>query len=978
MKLIKIEAHGFKSFAEPVVLRFDGGVAGIIGPNGSGKSNINDAIKWVLGEQSSKEMRGDSMQDLIFAGSKTAKPMDFARVTLTFDNKDSDNSIDDDTVVITRELFRGKGINNYYLNGKPCRFKDIKSIAMETGIGKSSLAIISQGTVSDIAESSDEERRAIFEEAAGVSKFKFKKTESLRLLQSADASIGKIEPTINELEKQLVPLRKQAEKALIYRDKSRELKKVEVAYLAHEIRSNEKTYETLSKELAGVEETRESYLSQIAKYQRQIGEKRIEKNELSKEIASLTGKQSGIKSRLENIEITITKQNARMELIASGELSVGNEETAKAYALKIIELEQNLKYHRDSAKNLNEKVQEHQNKVRELSSKVNTLQVDLNNAKTKHTQVNTNLQILLETKNKKTNLFKGTRTIVDNASNFRGYKGLVRDLIKVQPDYTAAIEAILASASQHIVVDMPNTAVKAVEFLKKNNGGRATFIPLTSIKEKFVRDDYLLVASNHAGYIGVASDLVEYDPQYEVLAKFLLGNVVIVQDIESANQISNILERKYMVVTLGGDIIRVGGVIVGGTAQESDNIIGLDERIAQLQQLLPSLNNIIANNEALIEKHNAEITRVNTALNEYTFEARQENLLIGQMERELDEFKSKTDLIEVNRDEVAPSVLIGERNDLYKEYTIVKNDLTIKNQFLETLDAELLHLSEALDQTQTTLNELNNTFTNKITIYKNSELNLKNYRERLASQYSYTVEYAEANYKLEIPVDKARELVAELREQISELGAVNLEAIEQLESVEERYDRYVADRDELVSTRNILMEAISELDKIIVTRLTSVVNDVNNEFNAVFKSMFGGGSAEVRFIDPNNVLESGISIFAQPPGKSIKNLRLFSGGEKALIAISLLFAILRARPLPLCILDEVEAALDEANVIRYAEYLQELKKQTQFIVITHRTGTMSRVDSLFAATMQTRGVTNFFSVQLKDAAKYVDQDSNNQ
>ncbi|MFV8476624.1 AAA family ATPase [Mycoplasma sp. BRA290] len=978
MKLIKIEAHGFKSFAEPIVLRFDGGVAGIIGPNGSGKSNINDAIKWVLGEQSSKEMRGDSMQDLIFAGSKTAKPMDFARVTLTFDNKDSDNSIDDDTVVITRELFRGKGINNYYLNGKPCRFKDIKSIAMETGIGKSSLAIISQGTVSDIAESSDEERRAIFEEAAGVSKFKFKKTESLRLLQSADASIGKIEPTINELEKQLVPLRKQAEKALIYRDKSRELKKVEVAYLAHEIRSNEKTYETLSKELAGVEETRESYLSQIAKYQRQIGEKRIEKNELSKEIASLTGKQSGIKSRLENIEITITKQNARMELIASGELSVGNEETAKAYALKIIELEQNLKYHRDSAKNLNEKVQEHQNKVRELSSKVNTLQVDLNNAKTKHTQVNTNLQILLETKNKKTNLFKGTRTIVDNASNFRGYKGLVRDLIKVQPDYTAAIEAILASASQHIVVDMPNTAVKAVEFLKKNNGGRATFIPLTSIKEKFVRDDYLLVASNHAGYIGVASDLVEYDPQYEVLAKFLLGNVVIVQDIESANQISNILERKYMVVTLDGDIIRVGGVIVGGTAQESDNIIGLDERIAQLQQLLPSLNNIIANNEALIEKHNAEITRVNTALNEYTFEARQENLLIGQMERELDEFKSKTDLIEVNRDEVAPSVLIGERNDLYKEYTIVKNDLTIKNQFLETLDAELLHLSEALDQTQTTLNELNNTFTNKITIYKNSELNLKNYRERLASQYSYTVEYAEANYKLEIPVDKARELVAELREQISELGAVNLEAIEQLESVEERYDRYVADRDELVSTRNILMEAISELDKIIVTRLTSVVNDVNNEFNAVFKSMFGGGSAEVRFIDPNNVLESGISIFAQPPGKSIKNLRLFSGGEKALIAISLLFAILRARPLPLCILDEVEAALDEANVIRYAEYLQELKKQTQFIVITHRTGTMSRVDSLFAATMQTRGVTNFFSVQLKDAAKYVDQDSNNQ
>ncbi|WLP85362.1 AAA family ATPase [Mycoplasma seminis] len=973
MKLIKIEAHGFKSFAEPVILRFDGGVAGIIGPNGSGKSNINDAIKWVLGEQSSKEMRGDSMQDLIFAGSKTAKPMDFARVTLTFDNKDSDNSIEEDTVVITRELFRGKGINNYYLNGKPCRFKDIKSIAMETGIGKSSLAIISQGTVSDIAESSDEDRRGIFEEAAGVSKFKFKKTESLRLLQSADASISKLEPTINELEKQLIPLRKQAEKALIYRDKSRELKKVEVAYLAHEIRSNEKVYDQLSQELSGVEETKDSYSVQIAKYNRQLGEKKLEKNELSKEIATLRGKQDAIKSRLENLEVVIAKQNARMELIASGELQAESSETAKAYATKILELEQNIKYRQETAVNLKNKVAEEEKRISELSSKVNSLQFELKNAQTKYTEVNTNLQILNETKNKKTNLFKGTRTIVENSNQFRGYKGLVRDLIKVQPDYVVAVESILSNAAQHIVVDIPNTAVKAVEFLKKNNGGRATFIPLTSIKEKFIRDDYLLVASNHAGFIGVASDLVEVDPQYDVLAKFLLGNVVVVQDIETANQISNILERKYMVVTLDGDIIRVGGVIVGGTAQESDNIIGLDEKIQKLQQLLPSLSAIIQNNESLIERYNGEISRVNTALNEYKWEARQEDLDINDLLRKLDDLKSKTDLLNINKEEASPSVISDERNQLRKEYTIVKNDLTIKTQFLETLDAEILHLGDVLNQTQTTLNELNNTFTNKIAAFKNAEINLRNYRERLASQYSYTIEYAEENYKLEIPVDKARELVAELRQQISELGAVNQEAIEQLESVEERYDRYVSDRDELVSTRNILMEAIAELDKIIVTRLTNVVNDVNKEFNTVFKSMFGGGSAEVRFVDPNNVLESGISIFAQPPGKSVKNLRLFSGGEKALIAISLLFAILRARPLPLCILDEVEAALDEANVIRYAEYLQELKNQTQFIVITHRTGTMSKVDSLFAATMQTRGVTSFFSVHLKDAAKYIDE-----
>ncbi|QNM93945.1 AAA family ATPase [Mycoplasma sp. Pen4] len=978
MKLIKIEAHGFKSFAEPIVLRFDGGVAGIIGPNGSGKSNINDAIKWVLGEQSSKEMRGDTMQDLIFAGSKTVKPMDFAKVTLTFDNKGADNSIDSDTVEITRMIERGKGMNSYFLNGQPCRYKDIKSIAMETGIGKSSLAIISQGTVSDIAESSDDDRRGIFEEAAGVSKFKFKKTESLRLLESTSNSLKQLEPTINELEKQLVPLRKQAEKALIYRDKAKALKEVEVAFLAHEIRKYEKLYDELSEELNGVEETKNNYETQIGKIKTQINEKNLEKRTVDNEIASLRGKLGSIKEKLDAITVTLARENERLNLIASGELAVNDEEKTRAYALKVLELEQNISYTKQSLEIINNTVAQEQNLLSETSSKVNKLRFEVQAAINKRTEVNTNLQILLETKNKRTNLFKGTKTILENKSHFRGFKGLVRDLIHVQPDYIRAIETILSNASQHIVVDIPNTAVKAVEFLKKNNGGRATFIPLTSIKEKFVRDDYLLVASNHVGFIGIASDLVEFDPQYEVLAKFLLGNVVVVDNIDAANQISNILERKYMVVTLDGDVIRVGGVIVGGTAQDTDNIIGLDDKIKKLQDVIPGLNSIIQNNEALITKYETEISRINTSLQEHIYEQRITGSQISRTEQELIEYKSKADINNQNSEnQGSPSSMNARRNELFNDYKILKNELTIKSQIKEALDAELYHLNETWQQTQTNLNELNNSFTNKIGLHKTAENKLANYRERLSSHYNFTVEYAEQNFKLNMPPEKASEYVAELREQINELGNVNHESIEQLELVETRYDRYVADRDELQEAYNLLMQGIAELDKIIITRMTNVVNDVNDQFSNVFRSMFGGGSAEVKFVDPNNVLESGITIYAQPPGKSVKNLRLFSGGEKALIAISLLFAILRARPLPLCILDEVEAALDEANVIRYAEYLQELKKQTQFLVITHRTGTMTRLDALFGATMQTRGVTSFFSVQHKDAEKYIQEPETN-
>ncbi|WP_426461020.1 AAA family ATPase [Mycoplasma hafezii] len=977
MKLIKIEAHGFKSFAEPIVLHFDGGVAGIVGPNGSGKSNINDAIRWVLGEQSSKELRGDNMEDVIFAGSKTVQPMNRATVTLTFDNRDHNSSINTDFITITRSLERGKGVNQYFLNGEPCRHKDIKAIAMESGIGKSSLAIISQGTVSDIAQSSDEQRRLIFEEAAGVSKYKLRKTEALKKLERTESTLKQVEIVIKELQKRLEPLRKQAEKALAYKEKTTKLKEVEIAYLASEIVRLEKLYHELDKELAGVEDTKNSYREQIDLFTLQINDKRTELNALTSELNKLRGKREALNLRLSDLKVTQAKENERRDLIARGEIQTTTNEQIEAIVSAIQELEHKMNYFKETKYNLEIKMETSNNQLVSLKKQINEQYITVNDAERKIESCKTHLGILNEKKNRHTNLFKGTKTIVENRYNFKGYKGLVSDLIKVPQEYVSAIETVLANAVQHVVVDKPDTAVEAVNFLKKNKGGRATFIPLSSIKDKFIRDDYLLVVRNHPGFIGLASELVETKSEYNVLKNFLLGNVIVVDDIKSAEKISTILDKKYMVVTLDGDIIRVGGIIVGGTAQESDDFLGIDNKIAELEKLIPGLENIKANALNQILKLKNELQREETFNRQHTSEYATIKVRLESSQAELDEFKSRAAHLNLSKqlDEqklnIAP--LVEKIQELENEARLIDFDIQTKSQIENNLKNDLNQLESDKSKTTSMLLTLNDSFNQKIKLYENAKFYLKEHKERLSQFYKLTLEYARENYGLSMSVEAAKNLIQELRSEIDALGNVNLESIVELEEVESRYDNFNQNFEELTEAKNTILGAIAEMDKIIITRLTNIVNDVNQQFSKVFSSMFGGGTAEVKFVDPHNVLESGISIYAQPPGKSIKNLKLFSGGEKSLIAISLLFAILRARPLPLCILDEVEAALDEANVVRYGEYLQELKKQTQFLVITHRVGTMTKVDSLFGATMQTRGVTSFFSVKLEDAKKMVDE-----
>lgn len=972
MKLIKVEAQGFKSFADKVTLKFNGGVVGIVGPNGSGKSNINDAIKWVLGEQSSKALRGDNMEDIIFAGSRTEKEQNKCEVTLTFDNSMGKLSIPHKIFTISRVLERGKGNNTYYINDQIARYRDIREIALESGISKSSLAIISQGTVSDIAQATTEQRRGIIEDAAGTSKYKSKKIEALRKLEKTQESLEKINTVVVELEKQLKPLEKQAEKARIYLAKSKELKEVEVGLLVHDLSFFNIKLDDLRAELIGVQETKEDLESRIKDQEISIEQNVDYKTNLEKEIRELNSDLEKINESLYNLEVRFKNEEQKRELIISGQIQVADAEKIAAMKSQLEVYSSEIKHFEQWGESSKQNVHNKKEEVNTIELNIATLRLKSNTMKTNLLKVKTKIDVLIDHKENKTNLFKGTKTIIDNKSLFRGMEGTVSDIIAIPEQYSSAIESILQNALQHIVVDESETAIKMIEFLKSNNGGRATFIPLSSINEKEVRTDYLMKINNKPGFIGVASELVSSDDKYAKLTKFLLGNTIIVEDIQSANQISHLVDKKYLIASLDGDLIRVGGIMTGGTKINSSNLIGIEDQIRQLNEIIPGLSKGIDIANIEIAKLENIKEEKQSLINELTIEIvknneKNENVMkqFLDLKHDFETQSNKTFSVD------SLNSIDGSLNELKSSKGIVQATLRSKREKLELIDVSISRSTISKQELEKSLRIIISNSSEKMTEKTKAEFYVQEATKRLSEHYHLTFESARENFILSLGLDEARTIVSKLKTEIDELGTVNLEAIKTYAEIKERHDEIYASQQELKEAKNIILEAISEMDKIIISRITSTLEIVNAEFNLVFQKMFGGGEARVFLVDPHDVLESGVDIQAQPPGKSVKNLKLFSGGEKALIAISLLFAIIKAKPLPLCILDEVEAALDEANVVRYAEFLQSLKANTQFIVITHRHGTMSRVDNLFGATMQKRGVTSFFSIELAKAKELV-------
>ncbi|ASI53730.1 AAA family ATPase [Metamycoplasma hyosynoviae] len=972
MKLIQVEAHGFKSFADKVALKFDGGVVAIIGPNGSGKSNINDAIRWVLGESSSKALRGDNMEDVIFAGSKTEKEMDRAEVTLTFDNRDHAVSVPHDFFTISRVLHRGKGENEYFINGEPARLRDVKEIAMESGISKSSLAIISQGTISDIAEATPERRREIFEEASGTSMYRYRKIEAKRKLDRTEEALSQISVLVLELEKQLKPLQRQAEKAKVYKEKMEQLKEVEVVLLVHDLMHYSDRLTILEDEARDFSLAKEDLQTRLNSYLSALNQKTEIINSIESTIQDIQKKLDETNAEISNLEIRSAKEAKQREMVLSGAIKVSNEDKKETLKEVLSELNEKIIAYKKFLKDKADELKAFEDKTIKLSTDINELNRLYHIEVEKLNKVKSKIDVIKDVRDNRTSLAKGTKNIVENAHLFKGYKSLVSQLIEVEPKFAKAIETILANATQHIVVDTPETAVAAINFLKQNNGGRATFIPLSSIQPKLLPEQHIVVAQVQNGFLGVASELVNTAKEYDTLKKFLLGNTLICDTIDNANKLSKLLEKRYMIVTLDGDIIRAGGVMSGGQATQSISIFGIEDQLKQLEDLLEPLEtNIAVLKEQILKLEHEKQTQITLSTNFSLEKANYENKLSEALS-EFDDLSIKYQQLTNEELELESKVdfgksiaaLIVERSNLSANYKT-------QSEILKSSRDQFYDLTFKKNEADVALKELLEENGKKIAEKVRAESIIENAKRRLSEQYGLLFETAKQFYKPELDFDVARKLVDNLKQDIRELGHINLEAIEQYEVVQERYTQVKTQEDQIVAAKNTIEEAINEMDKIIVERITQTVELVNGEFKFVFAKMFGGGMAEIRYTDPDNLLDSGIDVIAQPPGKAIKNLKLFSGGEKALIAISLLFAILKAKPLPLCILDEVEAALDEANVIRFAEFLQNLKKETQFIVITHRQGTMERVDKLYGATMQKRGVTTFFGVNLAEAKSLI-------
>ncbi|MBG0730576.1 AAA family ATPase [Mycoplasma sp. 'Moose RK'] len=970
MKLIKIEIEGFKSFAEPVSIKFDGSVVGIIGPNGSGKSNINDAIKWVLGEKSAKQLRGFNMDDVIFAGSKTVLPVDKAMVRLTFNDDSREDSAQ--VFTISRVIKRGEGLNQYFYNDQPVRYKDIRNLAIEAGISKSSLAIISQGTISEIAESTPEQRKLVIEEVAGTAKYKLDKAEAIAKLDQTQIGIEKIEFKVKELEKQTHQLENQAKNAKIFLEKSKQLESVEVALITNDIKEYQVKLAQFSQKLAELKFEEPKFVAEIETNEKIIVDSTNKKAEIEKKINDQNKKISDLKSQLLTIETAYEKAIQLQEMILANEINVDFEQ-------KLVALKQ--KYSQISIKkeNFEKLILENQSKKKQILQKLTELQNKKKESENNYYSLNskkitaqTQIEELEKRLNSKTFLSKGTRTIVENSFLFPGFCGLVSDIIKIDEKYLVAIETSLGAALKQIVVEKSEDAVAAINFLKKNYAGNATFIPLSSIKPRFVSDLYLNQLEKQKGFINLANNLVRFEKKYQILADFLLGGIIVVDQIEAANQIANFVDHKYVVVSLDGDIIRTSGVISGGHKQKSDSSLSIQLAIDELknrvnffEQKIHDFKLEINNFEQQIAAENNLLQQIEVNLNVFQIKFQEVKNELIDLKTQNQEFESFLNKPEKNEQAITETLKDKiELENLISGFEDENKALNSEKQQLESQINELTILLQQLNQKQRKINaELNQTRTNLDKI----EFLLLNLKSDLSQKYNLTFEAAEAEYELEIDIEVAREFVESLNLEIKSLGNINLDAIADFEQISERLEKLKNNQNELEVARSKILEVISDLDKIIIGKTQEIVDLVNSEFNLVFQNMFGGGIAKIYFTDKNDILNSGIEISAQPPGKTIKNIRLFSGGEKAIIAISLLFSIIKARPIPLCILDEVEAALDEANVIRYVEFLKQLKENTQFLIITHRHGTMSRVDQLLGITMQKRGVSSIFSIELDKA-----------
>lgn len=974
MYLKRIELHGFKSFADKVNIEFQPGITGIVGPNGCGKSNISDAVRWVLGEQSVKSLRGSNMSDVIFAGSEDRKAQNLAEVTLVFDNSDRTMNYDYNEVEITRRLYRQGNEAEYLLNRQQCRLKDITDLILDTGLGRDSLSIISQGNISHFADNKPEERRAIFEEAAGVAKYKKRKIESIRKLERTKENLDRIGDIVFELEKQLGPLKRQKEKAETYLELKEKLTGIEVNVLVHEITSAKDNLDKLSIQLKELNENQTILDGDILL-------KENANDEIKKKMFTLDNEINDLQSQLMEAMSEVTKLETSKIEIDQKRKHVLESKDNDNLEERLTQLRGMLADLVEEYNDRVERLQQNENETKIIREKQNYLHGEIENLNyhisTLTNEISKNRsrrEILLDNVKNKAHYSSGVNAVMRFAKNNPDIIGVFGDLIENEKQYDLAVSTALQSASQFIITKDDLQARLAIKFLRDNKAGRATFLPLTSMKERTIRSEHMILLPSLQGYLGILKDFVFSTKKIDVIISNQLGNVILADNIDHATAISKATFARYKVVTLDGNVVNVGGSLTGGSANRQQSTIiqkreleGLEiELEKQERQLVDTKNKLNQLDNQLKEiSHDLLQKQMSYAKLEVVVQNKKEELIIAKGEYEtlshqsieLDDFKKGT----------TENQLIQQLNEAIKlrdELTEhIKSKREIRMSYVnesEQLEVSLREQRKELKDIQAKINQIAIEATKK-------EAALNNYLNRLNEEYGMTYEFANDNYHQDIEMESAKFEVATLRNQINALGHVNLESIDEYKEVSQRYEIMNTQRLDLIQAQETIIQAINEMDEIMIEKFSTTFEKINYEFNNVFRALFGGGKAKIKYTDPENILETGIDIDVQPPGKAVQNITLFSGGEKALIAISCLFAILRVRPVPMCILDEVEAALDMANVERFAKYLREFCEHTQFIVVTHREGTMEECDLLYGATMQQKGVTKLVSVKLEEA-----------
>ena len=978
MYLKEIKISGFKSFADKINLSLDDNITCVVGPNGSGKSNIVDAVRWVLGEQSIKSLRGNNnMTDVIFSGSKSRNPLNLASVSLIFDNSDSYIKVPYSEISVTRKVYRS-GENEYYINNEKCRLKDINDLFLDSGMGKYAFNIISQGEVGKILSDSSLDRRSIIEEAAGVLKYKKRKEEALRKLDKTNDNLTRVKDIISELDTQLEPLKVQSEEAKKFLEIKKSLEDIEIALIANDLEELNSSYNDT---LLGIEKLQNEIVAKntdLSKGDIDISKSKELLEEYNSELVGLNNKLFSLVKEEERLngEKNIIRERSKYD---SEDSKVYNnianlKEEELIINNKLISLKTDIGILDNKLSSLDDEIKLVSSEIKDISIKRSKLESDVYSKNKRVNDIEYKIKYLNDYIEQGGSISSNAKRVLSNPK-LKGVHNVISKLVSIDDKYALSLEVSLGGAKDYVVVDSPKVAKDCISYLKENNLGRVTFYPIDVIKPRYVDDDTKSVLNSMDGFIGVLADFVSYSSLYKNIIYNQLGNVLLVDTLDNANVISKKINNRYKIVTIDGEVINVGGSITGGRLNRKSVI---SEKY-ELQSLKLEKDRIIKDTFELNSSIKDLLDKEKSKQVVIIEKEKNKIILKGEKDSKISSFsdyKKKYESISFelsNLEDLSNNSLHEEEERIINKYYDVLKDkeetlklIDLSNSKIDSLKSEIFEKEASYKLFNQSIRALESNL--KDLEIKNSKISVKmdNMLNILSDSYSITFEKAKANYILEIDPDVARKQVNQLKSSLKGIGNVNIGAIEEYERLSLRYEFLNKQTVDLEGAISTLLKIIDELDYVMKDEFMKTFKQVQIEFNNVFKELFGGGEARLELTDKSNVLETGIDIVVTPPGKKLSTISLLSGGEKTLTAISLLFAILNIKNIPFCIFDEIEAALDEANVSRIGKYFKKYIGKTQLIIITHKKKTMEYANTLYGITMQESGVSKLVSVKLVD------------